>query len=386
MASPETLDFPRLLAPIPGDHPVGPALRDDPELRPLFFQLRDVRMAARDAERLAHDYEFWSDEDKEKEPAPDPPNWQAVLNASIDITAEKSKDLWVAAWMIEALARLHGFPGLRDGFRLVRELCENYWDAIHPRPDVDEGEDITATLSQLSSLNDILIPAIDQIPITADTRSLSPLTSADYRDASQRVHRKEFTLETFDRAVREGGAEFARNLYADIEAAGDQFARLDQLWDEKCGRGEDGMSLAPPTTGIKQAIADCRDRVRNLARDFLGAESESGAGTGGETEAGGAGAPSAAVQGRATVGGSLADASVNSREEAFRALVRVADYFKRTEPHSPVSYKLEEAVRWGKLALPELMEELIRDLVTDDSTRQEMFRRAGIVRKVSEET
>jgi len=66
--------------------------------------------------------------------------------------------------------------------------------------------------------------------------------------------------------------------------------------------------------------------------------------------------------------------------------LKVADFFKRTEPHSPVSYKLEEAVRWGRLALPELMEEMIQDLVTDDTTRHEMFRRAGIVQAKSEES
>jgi type VI secretion system protein ImpA len=54
--------------------------------------------------------------------------------------------------------------------------------------------------------------------------------------------------------------------------------------------------------------------------------------------------------------------------------MRVAEFFRRTEPHSPVSYALEQAVRWGRMPLPEL----IRELVTDESVRRDFFRRTGM--------
>jgi type VI secretion system protein ImpA len=40
-------------------------------------------------------------------------------------------------------------------------------------------------------------------------------------------------------------------------------------------------------------------------------------------------------------------------------LLEVAEFFKRTEPHSLVSYRLEETVRLGRMPLPELLSELI---------------------------
>jgi type VI secretion system protein ImpA len=67
---------------------------------------------------------------------------------------------------------------------------------------------------------------------------------------------------------------------------------------------------------------------------------------------------------------------VATREDAFRALLQVADFFRRTEPHSPVSYALEQAVRWGRMPLPELFGELI----SDEAIRTELFRRIGIPR------
>lgn len=52
---------------------------------------------------------------------------------------------------------------------------------------------------------------------------------------------------------------------------------------------------------------------------------------------------------------------IRSRAEAFESLAEVADFLARTEPHSPVSYLLRRAIRWGNLPLPELLAELLED-------------------------
>ena len=57
-------------------------------------------------------------------------------------------------------------------------------------------------------------------------------------------------------------------------------------------------------------------------------------------------------------------------------LQEIAEYFRRTEPHSPIPYSLEQAVRWGRTPLPELLEELI----PDPGGREHYFRLAGIPR------
>ncbi|MGL5094640.1 MAG: type VI secretion system protein TssA, partial [Planctomycetia bacterium] len=66
--------------------------------------------------------------------------------------------------------------------------------------------------------------------------------------------------------------------------------------------------------------------------------------------------------------------ALRSREDALRALQQIADYMRRTEPHSPVSYAVDQAVRWGRMPLPELLQEL----VDDDGSRKQMFRLVGI--------
>ena len=40
-----------------------------------------------------------------------------------------------------------------------------------------------------------------------------------------------------------------------------------------------------------------------------------------------------------------------SRKEALQQLRQVAEFFRRTEPHSPVAYLAEKAARWGEMPL-----------------------------------
>src|SRR5262249_8714955 len=65
---------------------------------------------------------------------------------------------------------------------------------------------------------------------------------------------------------------------------------------------------------------------------------------------------------------------IRDREDAFRVLTKVADFFKRTEPHSVVSYALEQVVRCGRMPLPDLL----RKPIPDDNPRKNLCQRVGI--------
>ena len=50
-----------------------------------------------------------------------------------------------------------------------------------------------------------------------------------------------------------------------------------------------------------------------------------------------------------------------TRDQAYQALDSIAAYLHRTEPHSPTPYLIKRAVNWGRMPLPELMAEVIRE-------------------------
>jgi type VI secretion system protein ImpA len=314
-------------------------------------------------------------ESADQQTAPPPPpqaaDWNKVYELATEAIATHSKDLWITAWLIESLARLHGFAGLRDGFRLTRELVDRYWDGIHPRPDEDG---YATTVAQLTGLNGdesdgALLAPIDRIPITpvGDTAAMS---SADYKTAvdldkldpdkrAARLASGAVSMEMFDKRVRETSAEFFRGLLEDVQQAIDEFYKLEEVLGSRC-KSPEGASMAPPTSAIRGAMADVRDRIQTVAQPVLGSTSEEGgeSGTGAATDE----------------SGSAATGKGMTRDQAFRQLLQVASFFRRTEPHSPVSYALEQAVRWGKMGLPELLAELI----SERGVRDDLFRRMGI--------
>lgn len=382
MATPEILDFATLLQPIREDLPAGPALKEDDRLRNVYQSVKDAREAARAAEKKLHQaaWLYADDEDGAGASNLERPDWQKVYELATGVLARQSKDLWIAAWLIEALARLHGFAGLRDGFRLARELAEQFWDGIHPRPD-EEG--YATTVAQLTGLNGAdsegaLIAPIDHIPITAGG-TIRPLSSADYKHAleldkldserrARRVAKGAASLEMFQRAVAASEAHYYRGLLDDLQQALDEFSRLGETLEARCGTSADGYPAAPPSSAIRAALVDVRDRVQALAGDSLGAASpseEAASGDGGSGENGGSAETAFSGKRAAT------------REEAFRQLLQVAEFFRKTEPHSPVSYALEQAVRWGRMSLPDLLNELI----ADSSAREDLFRRVGLPKR-----
>jgi type VI secretion system protein ImpA len=66
--------------------------------------------------------------------------------------------------------------------------------------------------------------------------------------------------------------------------------------------------------------------------------------------------------------------TIRSREEAFELLIAVARYFRRTEPHSPISMSIETLVRRGRMDFSELLAELL----PEQHARNAVLTAAGI--------
>ena len=65
---------------------------------------------------------------------------------------------------------------------------------------------------------------------------------------------------------------------------------------------------------------------------------------------------------------------IQSREQALQRLREVADYFRRTEPHSPLSSLIARGVRWGGMSF----EDVLRDLARDDDFLGKIWETLGI--------
>lgn len=76
-------------------------------------------------------------------------DWTAVSKACSALLCSRSKDLRLAVWLSEADTRIHGLVGLTQGYRLVGELCDRYWDELHPRVEDGDLEERIGTITWL---------------------------------------------------------------------------------------------------------------------------------------------------------------------------------------------------------------------------------------------
>jgi type VI secretion system protein ImpA len=374
MASVAELDLTDMTSPIPGENPAGVDLRDDEAHGGDFRDVRDLRNEARRAERMVDD----GGPDAESATKDVYDRWPKVRDKGEEILAQWSKDLEIAAYLIEAYARLDGFAGVARGFRIARELVENFWDYLYPQPDEDGMATRVLPLTWLNGSDGegSLIGPLTRIPL-ADGSSTGAFGLWQYRQAVElagttdpaarqdRINQGAATREQIDRACSETSRpyEYFPKLVADIEDCQREFKELDKLLTAKCGHEH-----APPTSQITQTLKDCLEAAKDLGKKWL-AGPPPGVGENGQGEY---------AIGESTPG--TGQFRLASREDAFRQLLSVADFFERTEPQSMIPSQLRRVVEWGKLT----PEELFTRLIEDSTALEQMYKLVGLSRPAQE--
>jgi type VI secretion system protein ImpA len=358
----EPIDLAPLLAPLEvGEQGVGVDLRLDYTATSPYQRLRDARGAAR-AEERARDAEDASE-------GPPADGWRDVLSVGQQALATQSKDLEIAAWVTEALVRLHGLPGLTAGATLIGGLCEAYWDAGFPRPDEDGLEIRASPIDGLSgsSADGTIMQPLRRLPMfrRADGAGLSVY------QWEQAEHAAGLPDEKRDARYAAGTPELST-----LEAE----ARLDKVyltgtWREVTAALQAWRELGRIVDARFGSDAPSLRKVTNLLEQLLGVVTRLG-GEPPADQAAESGMPgdAAAAGGATGATGGGGRGEVRTRDDALRELDRIAEYFRRTEPHSPLAYTLEEAVRRGRMSLAELLMEVL----PDSDTRNGMLARLGM--------
>jgi len=358
MAIPQVIDIEALLAPISDEAPAGADPRADTSSGSLYYRVKDARNAARAAERAAVEIG-----------GPTPEEWDDVVDAAIEVLTGHAKDLEIASWMIEGLVRRDGFAGLRDGLKVISGVVTNYWDASFPVIDEEDGiEGKVTAVSGLSGSGAVgtLIQPIRLAPLTSGSQWNFSLWSyeqandlekvADPTRRQERIDNGAITMEQFQQSVAETSAAHFLEVAQTVDESIEALAEMSAAFDAAAG------VEAPSTSGLRDMLQEVRSAIRHFAADKLAA-AEALADDGGAEEE----IASETGEGPAATGsgdGTTVVRKINgyaSREEALAELTRISGYFRKTEPHSPISYTLEDAVRRARMTLPELLVELAED-------------------------
>ena len=312
------LNIDALLAPIAANDPCGEDLAFSPEV--------DEIARARLADDPSLEQGAWVTALKEAD-------WKFVGKRCALLIEARSKDLQLAVWLAEASARTDGLRGLADGLRLVAALCERYWDGLHPRADEDGFERRIGSLAWLAAR---ISPLAKGVPVLEGGATLLQWEAAHGREGEAAAQ-----LET---ARARTPAAFHETLARDAEACIAALGALERILDERLGTDGPSFSVARAVLGdVKDFVTPASART---AVPRQGQEMAAPAGT-------------ALVRSAAPV--LVADGPLQHREQALAQLRQVAEFFRRTEPHSPVAYLAEKAARWGEQPLHAWLRSVIKD-------------------------
>lgn len=294
-------------------------------------------------------------------------DWPGVAATCSKLLTTQTKDLRLAMWMTEAWAMLDGFAGLDKGLRLCTQLCDRYWSELHPQAD---GGDFEERIGNISWLLQRVGALAGTLPVTRgrqgaafnlqDMAAAKQLQAALERnpDDAARLSADKITLEQFNRALKDTPA----GTLLDTLAAARQCAQHLLAWQAVVDKhlGADG----PGFVQAKETLAAIVHEIERLARDCgalaLAAASASNDEVamqgGSEDDLVDVGSGMRTARAGAQPGGPL-----RTRAQALQQLREVAAFFRRTEPHSPVAYLAEKAVKWGDMPLHEWLRKVVKD-------------------------
>jgi type VI secretion system protein ImpA len=327
-----------LLNPIAGDNPSGSNLRYDP--------VYDLIKEARRQDDLGPQ----GDWQRERKVA----DYRQVADLAGKTLAERSKDLQIANWLIEAALYREKFSGLRQGLEMLRGLLEQYWDTLYP--EIEDG-DLEPRALLLGWVGERLVDAVRFTPITAGGFSLIQFeesrrvgTEADAaqseakRDArAAAIAQGKPTVEDFDKDAASTPTAQYEAWIAALDGCLAALDSLGSLCDEKFG--EDSPGFQPLRTALEEVRRTANQIIQKRPGRATASQEEP------EEEAQPVFAPddeaspaAAAPRKRTTVG-----LDPENLDEIAPRLHAVAKFLRAEDPSSPAAYLLLRGYRWGEL-------------------------------------
>jgi type VI secretion system protein ImpA len=331
-----------MLKPIKFDALVG----DDPRKvgfgQAIYRALRDARTLARSDERRIESG------DRDGMQIGLSPAWSDVRENAMKILAEVGKDIEVMVWLIEAETRIAGYVGLARSANILNMLVATYGHDLHPLPDPgEEGHfDVIGGLNGIGREGTLVQP-LRLLPVLPGM-GFGQMTLWGVQNGDDAPMAAD--------AMRNVGSDKMLTYLAEVTAARQAIVDCDTTLSTLLGPD------APP---FAQLVAVLDDTIRTIRRlSGIEIQHEQQAAPARPTPA-----PDAAPEPVLP-----ASSDYNPRDEALAELLRIAAFFHKSEPHSPISQSLETLVRRGRMDFTDLMAELI----ADDTARGAAMTTAGI--------
>lgn len=333
------LQFSELLEPISADAPAG--------IDATFSGDVDAINKARQFDDPSLDQGEWVTAVKEAD-------WGFVYEKCQDLLATQTKDLRIAGWLVEAAAKTKQFEGMAAGFELLARLCDNFWDSLHPV--IDDG-DLEQRAGNIRWLLTRSVQLVKEIPLTEGRGT--QYSWIDFEVARTRTNNAAKTGDpiveidgqpssaALESARRKSTKAFYESLISAVAHCQSMLSELEISLDTRLG--SDGPSFTP--------LKDMLDTILKTSQRY-GADVGLKSANISPSELGDNELLEASVHQNSN---QVFSGSIKNREQALDQLRKVAEFFRATEPHSPVAYLADKAASWGDLPLHSWLKTVVKD-------------------------
>jgi len=340
-----------MMLPISGENPSGESL----QYSGLYDEIREARRADENLSQGS-----WQIELKIAD-------FRQVIGLAVPALERQTKDLQIAVWLSEALVKEHGFAGLRDSLKLLSSLQETFWETLFP--EIDEG-DMEGRANAIEWMDLQVSFAVKGAKITGgesysffdyeDSKrfdipeNIDTLDSNDqqkYRELQTQAEKENrVTADKWRKAKIASRRAFYEELFFVFEECAAEFKGFNRVIGEKFDRNQ-----VPGTSNLKKALDDIETLVKKLLEDKR-AEEPNAADDAAEVTESEPGEEGVVVKTIAASAG-----AIQNRQDALKRLADLAEFFRKTEPHSPISYLVQRAVKWGEMPLETWLQDVIKD-------------------------
>ncbi|NAW57741.1 MULTISPECIES: type VI secretion system protein TssA [unclassified Vibrio] len=385
----------QLVVPIASDAVCGRYLKlDKSAFRPLRNEFNVAQTALRKLSQNPSEDEL---EDLQKACLA---SWQTLAESLLNQFETTTRDIELIAWFIAAQILLDSsLNSAANVLQWLAELAEQHWASLHPvlpeeklkstEPDQQQREQADAKVKAFFQLNGdseessiVYAPLLQQVLVgnvsfydyqsaerKGEVNQLKAQVSAmALQQRAEIQQRMDNTVRCIEQVERLASVVSQHTQNVGVSAANFGFVKALFQRLEHALHQLTGVKPTPKTTSAPTAVTSEQpeNRVPSGADDGL--------------------TPYQAAQSYVVSGAPLSLSAGNlaqiattnnmNRDLAFHLLREVSDYFRQSEPHSPVSFLLEKAIRWGYLPLPELLQEMMAEQGGD--TLSKIFNAAGL--------
>ncbi|MBR5558363.1 MAG: type VI secretion system protein TssA [Acinetobacter sp.] len=296
-------------------------------------------------------------------------DWAFVSSQSIELLTEKTKDIRLYGWLLEAWSNLYGFEGIAKGLELTQQSLTEFWMLLHPEIAEDDLDQRLGLLQGLINQLPVLIKKT-AITNTAISYSLMDYEALLHQQNLRRKHTEDYddvptntSLEQFEQELFNTSKSFQYKNYQAFLEILKQWNILREVLDGLMGVD------APSFAAIESQLESLHSNLKKIYKtEAFGLQPAMATADSVDEKSAADQQTSTQLTEHIAVAASAINqpfqphiqSHVANREQAMQVLQEISDYFQLNEPHSPVSYMLQKTIKWSQMPLHEWLAQVIK--------------------------